>query len=472
MENFIVYGLGKSGISTIKSLAKNFKQHVIIGTDDNLLSLQNSELLALKNQFSNIDFLAPDEINFNKDSKIIFSPGIPLYFPKAHKILEICQKTNAKLICDLELFYQQNHFENNFIGITGTNGKSTTTALIGFILNHLKISSEIAGNIGIPCFELPIAKNFCYIFEASSFQLDLMNETKFNIANLTNITPDHLDRHGSMLNYIQSKKKIFANQNKSDFTIINLDDQISLDVYYDLKNDRNFQAQLIGISTRKISDHGVSIIDGIIHNNIFNDKFKLPINSKYLKGEHNDQNIAFAFASCFCHLYQKSSNNFNGELISKKIIEAIELFKGLRHRLQIVKEIDNLRFINDSKATNADSTLHALNAYDNIFWILGGRAKEGGISSLQPYFNKIIKAYLIGEASNDFAKILAENNVKFEKCFDLKTAFSKSLADVKNYSLSQNNILLSPACASLDQFKNFEDRGDYFCKLVEDHFNS
>ncbi len=195
MENFIVYGLGKSGMSTIKSLANNFKKHVIIGTDDNLSSLQNSESLALKNQFSNIDFLAPDEINFNNDSKIIFSPGIPLYFPKPHKILKVVEKYHCELICDLELFYLQNFQENNFIGITGTNGKSTTTALIGFILNHLKISSEIAGNIGIPCFELPIAKNFCYIFEASSFQLDLMHETKFNISNLTNITPDHLDRH-------------------------------------------------------------------------------------------------------------------------------------------------------------------------------------------------------------------------------------------------------------------------------------
>jgi len=472
MENFIIYGVGISGISTIKNLAIKFPNTSIIATDDNELSLKNSELILLSKKFSNITILPFDQINFNNYSKIIFSPGIPLYFPKPHKILKVIEKYHCELICDLELFYLQNFQENNFIGITGTNGKSTTTALIGFILNHLNYQCEVGGNIGIPCFELPIAKNFCYIFEASSFQLDLMHETKFNIANLTNITPDHLDRHGSMLNYIQSKKKIFANQSKSDFAIINLDDQISFDVYCDLKNDHNFQAQLIGISTRKISDHGVSIIDGIIHNNIFNDKFKLPINSKYLKGEHNDQNIAFAFASCFCHLYQKSSNNFNGELISQKIIEAIELFKGLRHRLQIVKEIDNIRFINDSKATNADSTLHALNAYDNIFWILGGRAKEGGISSLQPYFNKIVKAYLIGEASDDFAKILAENNVKFEKCFDLKTAFSKSLADVKNYSLSQNNILLSPACASLDQFKNFEERGDYFCKLVEDYFNS
>jgi len=477
MENFIVYGLGKSGLSTIRSLANkskenSFKNHLIIGTDDNLSSLHNADAIALKNQFSNVEFLACDEINFNEKSKIIFSPGIPLFFPKPHKILEICQKTKAELICDLELFYQQNHLQNNFIGITGTNGKSTTTALIGFTLNHLKIASEVGGNIGIPCFELPIAKNYCYVFEASSFQLDLMNQTKFNIANLTNITPDHLDRHGSMANYISSKKRIFANQTKDDFAIINLDDEISSQVYHQLKNDRDFKAQLIGISTRKIIDHGIAIIDGILYNNILENQIKIPINSNFLKGEHNDQNIAFAFASVFCYLIQKSSNNFNFTQISKQIIEGIELFKGLKHRLQIVKDFNDIRFINDSKATNADSTFHALKAYDNIFWIVGGKAKEGGISSLHPFFKKIIKAYLIGEASDDFAKVFEKNNVNFEKCFDLKNAFSKSLADAKNYSLSKKNILLSPACASFDQFKNFEERGDYFCKLVDDQFVS
>ena len=465
MENFVVYGLGKSGISTLKALSIKFPNHKIIGTDDNLLALQNQGLTALLDQFSNLQILAPNEIKFDNKTKIIFSPGIPLYFPRRHKILEICQKTNAELLCDLELFYRLNSIDNFFIGITGTNGKSTTTALIGFILKHLEIPSEIGGNIGIPCFEINQNKNFCYAFETSSYQLDLMTKTKFDIASLTNITPDHLDRHGSMANYINVKKRIFANQNHHDYAIINIDDENCLKIFHELKND---QSQLIAISTQKIPESGVAIIDGVLYNTISSTNIKLPLTSQFLLGQHNDQNIAFAFASIFCYYKKIHKDYFDDLLISQKICEAIRLFKGLKHRLQIVKQLDDICFINDSKATNAESSQNALKAYDNIFWILGGRPKEGGISTLKPYFKKIFKAYLIGEASDDFAKILSENNVNFEKCFDLKTAFSKSLFDAKNNSLSKKNILLSPSCASLDQFKSFEERGDFFCKLVND----
>ncbi len=473
MENFIIYGLGKSGLSTIKHLANNFKNNEIIGTDDNNSALENNELKALEKKFSNVKFLPANEIKFSKNSKIIFAPGIPLYFPKTHKILNICQTNNCDLICDIELFYRQNYLNNDFIGITGTNGKSTTTALINFVLKYLNIDCEAGGNIGVPCFDLPIKQKFCYVFETSSFQLDLMSQTKFSIANLINITPDHLDRHGSMANYIDSKKRIFANQDHHDFSIINIDDEISLKIFLELKNKSTFKSQLVSISTsqipNKINDFGVSVINGILYNNIFSANLSLQINSQFLRGKHNDQNIAFAFASVFCYYYKKFKNDFNFLEISQKIIDTIEKFKGLKHRLQIVKKTSDICFINDSKATNADSTQNALKAFDNIFWILGGKPKDGGITSLKPYFKKIIKAYLIGEASDEFAKILTENNVNFEKCYDLKTAFSKSLFDAKNNSLSEKNILLSPACASFDQFKNFEERGDCFCKLVDDN---
>jgi UDP-N-acetylmuramoylalanine--D-glutamate ligase len=469
MTNFVVYGLGKSGISTLKELINKFPNHSIIGTDDNILALQNEYLTVLQKQFSNLKILTPDKIKFDNQTKIIFSPGIPLYFPKPHKILDIIQETKAELICDIELFYRLNFVDNFFIGITGTNGKSTTTALIGFILKHLKIPSEIGGNIGIPCFEITNNKKFCYALEISSYHLDLMKETKFDIANLTNITPDHIDRHGSMANYINAKKRIFANQNCDDFAIINIDDENCLKIFHEFKNDQNFKSQLIAISTQKIPEYGVALIDGILYNNISSANIQLNLTSQFILGQHNDQNMAFAFASIFCYYKKIQKNNFDDLMISQKIIEAICLFKGLKHRLQIVERIDDICFINDSKATNAESSQNALKAYDNIFWILGGRPKEGGISTLQPYFNKIIKAYLIGEASDDFAKTLTENNVDFEKCNDLKTAFSKSLLDAKNYSLSKKNILLSPACASFDQFKSFEERGDYFCRLVGDN---
>jgi UDP-N-acetylmuramoylalanine--D-glutamate ligase len=458
MNKFIVYGLGISGISTAKALAqKNFE---IIATDDNQVVIdQNIQ------KYPEINFKNSAEILFDKNTKISFAPGIPLYFPKPHKILEVCQKTQAQLACDIEIFFELNHLNNNFIGITGTNGKSTTTALTGFIFENLKIPSKIGGNIGIACFDLPQnQKNFNYILEVSSYQLDLITNTHFNIACLLNITPDHIDRHGSFDGYINSKKRIFMNQNSQDFAIIDTDNPNSAKVFEGLKNNQNFQANLIEISTSKIPQNGVAIIENQVFINLKNEKFEFTIN-QILKGKHNHQNIAFALAIICCHLTKESQ--FNQQKI-QQVIKIIEGFKGLKHRMQLVATIDGINFVNDSKATNAESAENALKSYKNIFWILGGKAKEGGIENLKPYFSKIEKAYLIGEASEEFAKILEQNFVNYEKCQTLKNAFDKALIDAKSSKLIEKNIILSPACASFDQWKNFEERGDFFCKLVND----
>lgn len=467
-KNYVVYGLGISGISILNYLSKNNFQ--LVATDDNQKIIDS-----FKSKYPNINFLNPKEINYNQDSIISFAPGIPLYFPKNHQILEICKKTHAKLSCDIEIFYDFNKDNNNsFIGITGTNGKSTTTALTSFVFKELNINSAMGGNIGVPCFDLPQnQKDFSYIFETSSFQLDLINNLNFDIAVLLNITPDHIDRHGSMQGYIDAKKRIFLNQKQHDFAIIDYDNENSRSVYDELNNDNNFKANLIPISTKKILDNGISIVNGILINNIKNKSSQFALTSKFLKGDHNGQNMAFAFAICYCYFLQKKLKH-NTDLpveIEKEIVDKIKNFQGLKHRMQIVKEIGNKRFINDSKATNAESTINALKAYDNIFWILGGRAKEGGITTLIPYFKKIVKAYLIGEASDNFAEILKLNNVNYEKCFSLENAFKKIIEDIKTFELSEKNILLSPACASLDQWKSFEERGDYFCKLVNDLSN-
>jgi UDP-N-acetylmuramoylalanine--D-glutamate ligase len=458
MNKIIVYGLGISGISTAKAL--NEKNFQIIATDDNLGAIDvNAQ------KFQKINFKNCEEISFDKDTVISFAPGIPLYFPKPHKILEICQKTQAKLACDIEIFYELNHKNNDFIGITGTNGKSTTTALTGYIFEKLAIASKVGGNIGIACFELPQEQtNFNYILEVSSYQLDLITNTRFNIACLLNITPDHLDRHGSFENYIESKKRIFLNQNSEDFAIVDVDNLNSFKVFEDLQNNKNFNANLLAISTKKIPQNGVAVIDKKVFVNFENQKFEFDINP-ILKGQHNHQNIACALAIACCHLVKKSQ--FTQQKIGQ-IIEIIEEFKGLRHRMQLVAKLDGISFVNDSKATNAESTENALKAYENIFWIVGGKAKEGGIEILIPYFSKIKKAYLIGEASDEFAKILETNSVHFEKCQTLKNAFEKSLIDAKASNLIEKNIILSPACASFDQWKNFEERGDFFCKLVND----
>lgn len=453
---YVVYGLGISGLATAKFLAAQGEE--ILATDDNEQKIETD-----KTKFSEINFQKPDDIIYNSNTVIIFSPGIPLHAPKPHRILEIVKKTNATLTCDIEIFYRKNS-QNNFYAITGTNGKSTTTALSGFVFEELSIPSAIGGNIGVPCFDLPQNQNnFSYIFETSSYQLDLLSQTHFKIAALLNITPDHIDRHGSLAGYIAAKKRVFQNQTEKDFALIDVDNVNSKKVFDELAADKNFRATLITISTKQIQENGVALFNGILTNKIGGANSQFKLKSDFLRGEHNDQNMAFAFAIAHCHTLLTGQKNAD-----EKIIAAIKKFKGLRHRMQLLGEINGVKFINDSKATNAESTENALKAYDNILWILGGVAKEGGISSLTPYFKKIRKAYLIGKASDNFAKTLLKNSVTFEKCDDLETAFKKAVSDSKNVSLSGKNILLSPACASFDQWKNFEQRGDYFCKLFDE----
>lgn len=456
---YIIYGLGISGLSTAKYLVAN--NHKIIVTDDNEASIENA-----KNKLINLDsikFLKSSEIEGECDinTVIVFAPGIPLYYPQPHKILEIVKKSGAKLLCDLELFYLLNR-DKTFLGITGTNGKSTITALIGFIFEQLKIDAQIGGNIGVPCFEAPRAEN--YVFEMSSYQLDLTKDIHFKAAALTNITPDHIDRHGSFEKYILSKKKIFANQTAADYAIIGVDNKSSAKVFDDLENDPSFKASLIKVSTQKICDSGVSIINQILHNKITGSSSKIVLDGMILRGEHNMQNVAIAFASVYCILHHA----FDPQQLEQKIVEAIKKFQGLRHRMQFLGKIGEISFINDSKATNSESTENALKSYENIFWILGGKAKEGGISNLWPYFEKITKAYLIGEASDEFAEALQNKGVDFKKCIDLKNAFNQAFLDAKKSGLKEKNILLSPSCASFDQWKNFEERGDYFCKLFDE----
>ncbi len=453
---YVVYGLGISGIATAKFLISHGEK--VIATDDNPKAIEST-----KEKFPDIDFLNPDQVEYDSKTIISFSPGIPLYFPKPHKILETIKQTGAKLSCDIEIFYNKNS-QNNFIAITGTNGKSTTTAISGFIFKELEIASDIGGNIGVPCFDLPQSQNkFSYIFETSSYQLDLLDKTHFKIAALLNITPDHIDRHGSLSGYIEAKKRIFKNQTLGDFALIDVDNENSKKVFDELKNNKNFRATLIPISTKNVQENGISLVKGVLTNKVSVTNSQFDLKSDFLRGQHNDQNMAFAFGIAYCNSILQQKQNQEA-----KIIDAIKSFKGLRHRMQLLGEVDGIKFINDSKATNAESTENALKAYDNIFWILGGVSKEGGIENLSPHFNKIRKAYLIGQASDEFAKTLEKNSVNFEKCLDLNTAFKKAFSDAKTISLSQKNILLSPACASFDQWKNFEQRGDYFCKLFDE----
>lgn len=362
-----------------------------------------------------VKFAAPETWDWKRIDALVLSPGIPLTHPKPHHVVELAKKHNKKIICDIELLYLDNSDYSRFIGITGTNGKSTTTALIGHILKEAGYDVAVGGNLGTPA--LTLGKHKYYVLEMSSYQLDLIDKTRFDVAVWINISPDHIDRHGDIEGYVKAKKHIFKNGNET--AIIGIDDPYSGAVADEIKD-------VIRISNKdKLGDFP-----------------RLP-------GEHNRQNINAAYQAA------KAVG-----VSDAKILASIATFPGLEHRIEQVAEINGVKFVNDSKATNADSTQHALAAFENIYWILGGVPKDGGISSLEKFFPRIKKAYLIGQATEEFAKTL-EGKVQYEKCGDMTNAVKKAAADAKN-----GVVLLSPACASFDQFKNFEERGAFFKKLV------
>ncbi len=445
MGQIAIFGIGVSGLSTIDYLINN--KYQIVAIDDNQESLEK-----LKNKYQNQPnlqlFHDTDKLNWKNIDFLVVAPGIPLKHPKPHKIILLAQENNCKIIGDIELFYLLNK-NKNFIGITGTNGKSTTTSLTGHIFKENNIDSQIGGNIGIPCFDLKKSEN--YIFEMSSYQLDLNDKTHFNIAAILNITPDHLDRHKNMQGYIEAKKRIFLNQEEADVALLNIDDKNCQKIYQELKNNKNFNGITIAVSTKTNQKDSISLINNQIINNLSQNTINLE-EFDYLKGAHNKQNIIFSYAISY----------LNG-IADNKIINSIKSFKGLKHRLQFVKTINNISFINDSKATNIESALCALEAYDNIFWIAGGESKSDDLSLLKKHLHKIKKAFLIGKDQEKFAKFLNQNNIENYLCDNLDKAFLKA---VKMANKEKINILLSPACASFDQWPNFEARGDHFCQLV------
>jgi len=381
---------------------------------------------------------------------LVLSPGIPLTHPKPHAVVEMAKKHNVPIIGDIELLYRACP-NAIYIGITGTNGKSTTTTLIGHIFKTAGLKTEVGGNLGTPALALaPLATGEIYVIETSSYQLDLLQTIRFNVTVLLNITPDHLDRHGNMEGYIEAKMHIFERQQKSDTAVIAVDDDYMRKALADI--EKNGQQRIIKVSAHDTLRTGIYVQNAELHDG----KFTCDLSGiATLTGRHNWQNAAAAYAAArACGI------------APKVIYKAMQSFAGLRHRLQLVATIKGVRFINDSKATNADATSNALAPYDTIYWILGGKPKAGGISTLTEYFPKIIHAFLIGEAQDEFAKTL-DGKAPYTRSGTLEMAV-KQAADMAFKDGRKNAVvLLSPACASFDQFKSFEHRGDVFCELVE-----
>jgi UDP-N-acetylmuramoylalanine--D-glutamate ligase len=385
---------------------------------------------------------------------LVLSPGVPLTHPKPHWTVELARGAGVEIIGDIELFSRERAAiapAAPLVAITGTNGKSTTTALTGHILVAAGRDTQIGGNIGraVMTLEPPAADRF-HVIECSSYQIDLAPSINPSAGVLLNLTPDHLDRHGTMQHYAAIKERLVAG---SETAIVGVDD-----VYCAQIADRLERAgkHVVRISKRlPLTDgyfaDGTDLMEAV-HGRYSRIGFLEGIGS--LRGQHNAQNALAAVAACL-----------KVGLDLGEIQSGLESFPGLAHRMEQVARKGNVLFINDSKATNADASAPALSSFPRVYWIAGGLPKEGGIEPLRRYFPRIAKAYLIGEAAPAFSATLGEA-VPYEIAGTLDAAVEHAARDAATDPGNEAVVLLSPACASFDQFKNFEVRGEAFRQAV------
>jgi UDP-N-acetylmuramoylalanine--D-glutamate ligase len=443
-KGIAVFGLGKSGLATARRLHDG--QANVFVWDDH----QNQRAAAAA---AGLDVRAFDAVSRADVDMLVLSPGVPLTHPKPHPVVQLAREVNLDVVGDMEIFLKEKT-AGRVVGITGTNGKSTTTALINHILKTAGEQVAMGGNIGTPVMDLPqLDENGVYVLELSSYQLDLTPSWHADVAILLNITPDHLDRHSDMDGYTAVKKRIFQNQMSGDVAVVNIDDPICRQIFDDL--DETQTSNCVAVSTSQITENGVSVVDAVLHDrSIQGENWTCDLSGvEALRGTHNWQNAAAAYAACRAL-----------GIGPEHIVEGLKSFGGLAHRMESIRLLKGVRFVNDSKATNADAAEKSLASYDNIHWICGGVPKAGGIEPLSGYFSKVTHAYLIGEAADAFAESL-KDKLPYTICNTLdaavQAATKASFAEDKPAT-----ILLAPAAASFDQFPSFEARGEAFRDLV------
>jgi UDP-N-acetylmuramoylalanine--D-glutamate ligase len=450
-QNVAVMGLGKSGLTAARALAATGTR--VHAWDDNpaLRDAAKAEGLTI----TNLADLSDRRNDWPTMAAVIWSPGIPHTHPQSHPVARIARERHIPLFCDVELLLRAER-DCFFVGITGTNGKSTTTALIGHIMKAAGHPTQVGGNLGIPALSLdPLPFYGTYVLELSSYQLELTPSLDCDVAVLLNITPDHLGRHGGMEGYIKAKRHIFDGGCGPHWAVVGIDDAPTRAIFEALR--RLGRHRLVPISTQSLPKRGVGAVDGMLVDAMEGRKPReildlLDIDS--LPGEHNWQNAAAAYAAC-------RARGLAPEVIAK----AMRTFPGLPHRQELVAEIQGVRFVNDSKATNAEAADKALCCYENIYWIAGGQPKEGGIASLAPHFEHMRHAFLIGEAAPAFEQVL-RGKVVTHRSGDLAKAVKQAADLAWSEGHEEAVVLLSPACASWDQFRSFEHRGDSFRALV------
>lgn len=446
-RRFAVLGLGRAGLAAARRLSA--WGATVTAWDDGADAREAARA-------SGITLAEPEQMPGAGVDGLVLSPGIPHRLPKPHPVAARALALGVPILADVELLFRAVRATGSrarFAGITGTNGKSTTTALLAHILRRAGLTTEAGANLGPPALSLNIlGSEGVYTLEMSSYMLERLATIRFDAAAMLNLSPDHLDRHGDMAGYAAAKRHIFDRQDSSSTAVIGVDEAASAAMADSLAAG---PARLVRISARGVLAGGVYVAHGRVVDNTGPAPRRLAslVGIPTLPGTHNAQNAAAAAA-----LADSLGIDANA------IADGIASFPGLPHRQQRVGEVGGVVFVNDSKATNADAAARALGCYDRVFWIAGGRQKEGGIAPLAPWFGRIAHAYLIGEAASDFAATLDAAGVPHTVAGTLEAAVS--LAHDAARREAPAVVLLSPACASFDQFANFEARGEAFARAV------
>ena len=420
-KKILIYGLGKSGYSAFKFL-KN-KNDVSLFDDFNL---------KIRDKYTKNKIISYKNILTTKFDLIILSPGIDVNKCKLSKYLK---KHIKKIYSDLDVFYS--FFKNDCITITGTNGKSTTCQLLYEIFKQQKFDAKLVGNIGNPILSVKkVKKKTIFIIEASSYQLEYSKIFRSKYALILNLSPDHIERHKTMNNYVKAKFKLLKNQLKGHYAFVKKDD---LFIKKELKSSK-FESKIIRVDTKK---------NDILKN----------IRNNYFLTETNKENLLFAL---------EISKRFN--LKNNLFLKTVQNFKGLKYRQQIIFRKNNLTIINDSKSTSFSSSIGVLKVNPNIYWLLGGIYKKGDKFNLPKKYFSNVSAFVYGKNKKFFNQKL-KGKIKYENFNNIKDGLKKIFIMIKNKKSSDQTILFSPSAASFDSFKNFEDRGYYFNKLVKKYLN-
>jgi UDP-N-acetylmuramoylalanine--D-glutamate ligase len=443
-----VFGLGGSGLASCHAL-KAGRAKVIAGDDstDNVAK-------AAQAGFITADLRTVSWANF---AALILTPGAPLTHPSPHWSVLMARRAGVEVIGDIELFCRERRRhapDAPFVAITGTNGKSTTTALIAHLMRFAGYDTQMGGNIGTAILSLePPRMGRVHVIEMSSYQIDLAPSLDPSAGILLNISEDHIDRHGTLEHYAAVKERLVAGVQAQGTAIVGVDDTFSRNIADRI--DRSGK-RVVRVSVRNPLADGLYVERETIVRASGGARSEIArlggIGS--LRGLHNAQNAACAAASAL-------SMGVSGDTLQN----GLRSFPGLAHRMEQVGQRGNVLFVNDSKGTNADAAAHALSSFSDIFWIAGGKPKAGGITGLAEYFPRIRKAYLIGEAAKEFSGTLGER-VAHEMSETLDVAVTSAARDAEASGLADAVVLLSPACASFDQYRNFEIRGAKFRDLV------